>query len=90
MARWIWLGAESTARTILLSISLLFVGTAKAPGGEPDRLKAMQTEYVANSSEQVARAYHFGSQGPGDIFSNHTSHSNRLVAIYLFGRKGDL
>ena len=61
-----------------------------APGGEPDRLKAMQAEYVANSSQKTARAYHFGSQGPGDVFSNHTSHSNRLVPVYLFGRKGDL
>ncbi len=90
MVRRIWQGAGSAARTILLSISLLFIGAATAPCGEPDRLRAMQTEYVANPSQKVARAYHFGSQGPGDIFSNHTSHSNRLVAVYLFGRKGDL
>jgi alkaline phosphatase len=64
--------------------------TAPAPGGEPDRLKAMQTEYVADHDQKLARAYHFGSQGPGDVFSNHTSHSNRLVPVYLFGRKGDL
>ncbi len=50
----------------------------------------MQADYVANSSQKTARAYHFGSQGPGDVFSNHTSHSNRLVPVYLFGRKGDL
>ena len=37
-----------------------------------------------------ARAYHFGSQGPGDFFSNHTSHTNRLVPIYVFGAKADL
>jgi alkaline phosphatase len=61
-----------------------------APGGEPDRLKAMQTDYVSNHDRKAARAYHFGSQGPGDVFSNHTSHSNRLVPVYLFGRKGDL
>jgi alkaline phosphatase len=59
-------------------------------GGEPDRLKALQTEYVANYAQKTARAYHFGSQGAGDVFSNHTSHSNRLVPVYLFGRKGDL
>ena len=40
--------------------------------------------------QKTTRAYHFGSQGPGDVFSNHTSHSNRLVPVYLFGRKGDL
>jgi alkaline phosphatase len=50
----------------------------------------MQAEYVANHAQKTARAYHFGSQGPGDVFSNHTSHSNRLVPVYLFGRKGDL
>ena len=50
----------------------------------------MQAEYVANASQKTARAYHFGSQGPGGVFSNHTSHSNRLVPVYLFGRKGDL
>jgi alkaline phosphatase len=61
-----------------------------ASGGGPDRLKAMQAEYVANHDRKTTRAYHFGSQGPGDVFSNHTSHSNRLVSVYLFGRKGDL
>ncbi len=94
MARPICSSTGSTARivslSLWLSISLLFIGAATAPGGEPDRLKAMQTEYVGNSSQKLARAYHFGSQGPGDIFSNHTSHSNRLVAVYLFGRKGNL
>ena len=35
-------------------------------------------------------AYHFGSQGPGDVFSNHTSHTNRLIPVYVFGRKVDL
>ena len=36
------------------------------------------------------RPYHFGSQGPGDVFSNHASHTNRLVPVYVFGRKADL
>jgi alkaline phosphatase len=34
--------------------------------------------------------YHFGSQGPGDVFSNHTSHTNRLVPVYVFGKKARL
>ena len=73
------------------AMALALAGTsAPARGGEPDRIKAMQAEYVGNSAQKVARAYHFGSQGPGDVFSNHTSHSNRLVSVYLFGRKGDL
>ena len=33
------------------------------------------------------RPYHFGSQGPGDVFSNHGSHSNRLIPFYTFGKK---
>ena len=61
-----------------------------ARGGEPDRLKDLQAAYVANWNQKAARAYHFGSQGPGDVFSNHTSHSNRLVPVYLFGKKADL
>ena len=31
------------------------------------------------------RAYHFGSQGPGDVYSNYGSHSNRMVPVYAFG-----
>jgi alkaline phosphatase len=38
----------------------------------------------------LARAYHFGSQGSGNVFSNHTSHTNRLVPVYVFGKKADL
>ncbi len=53
-------------------------------------MKALQTAYVANRDEKADRAYHFGSQGAGDVFSNHTSHSNRLVPVYVFGKKADL
>ncbi len=67
------------------------LATAAARGGEPDdRLKDLQAAYVANWNQKTARAYHFGSQGAGDVFSNHTSHTNRLVPVYLFGKKGDL
>ncbi len=58
--------------------------------GQPDRLKEMQTAYIASASQKTTRGYHFGSQGPGDIFSNHTSHTNRLAPVYVFGRKIDL
>ncbi|MBX6315681.1 MAG: alkaline phosphatase [Isosphaeraceae bacterium] len=50
----------------------------------------MQEEYVAHKNEKTARAYHFGSQGPNDVFSNHTSHTNRLIPVYVFGKKADL
>ena len=55
-----------------------------------DALKRLQTEAIAHKKDKVARAYHFGSQGAGDVFSNHASHSNRLIPVYTFGRKVDL
>jgi alkaline phosphatase len=57
---------------------------------EFDRLKQLQAAYVANAQEKHPRAYHFGSQGAGDVFSNHASHTNRLVPVYVWGRKADL
>ena len=56
----------------------------------PDRLKELQTAYVVSAGQKMSRAYHFGSQGPGNVFSNHTSHTNRLVPVYVFGRKANL
>jgi alkaline phosphatase len=59
-------------------------------GAATDVLKALQNEYVDTKADKKARAYHFGSQGAGDVFSNHTSHSNRLVPVYAFGKNVDL
>jgi alkaline phosphatase len=61
-----------------------------ARGDDPDRIKELQTAYVASAGQKMARAYHFGSQGPADVFSNHTSHTNRLVPVHVFGRKAKL
>ena len=66
------------------------LGSVAVPAGEPDRLKDLQKEYATHAEEKRPRAYHFGSQGPADRFSNHTSHTNRLVPVYLFGSKADL
>jgi alkaline phosphatase len=55
-----------------------------------DVLKNLQTIYVANAREKEPRVFHFGSQGAGGVFSNHTSHTNRLVGVHVFGRKADL
>ncbi|HKM56176.1 MAG TPA: alkaline phosphatase [Isosphaeraceae bacterium] len=55
-----------------------------------DLLKDLQTQYVATSKEKKPRVYHFGSQGPVGEFANHHNHSNRLVPVYIFGRKADL
>jgi alkaline phosphatase len=76
-------------RTSLAWRVALLVALA-GPVGAEDRIKDLQNAYIANKTQKVARAYHFGSQGPGDVFSNHTSHSNRLIPVYVFGRKADL
>ena len=45
---------------------------------------------MSTGQQNEFRAYHFGSQGPGSVFSNHASHSNRLVPVYVFAGKADL
>jgi len=72
---------------LLLASPLL---VAALPTRGEDRLKELQTQNVATTKKKMARPYHFGSQGPGDVFSNHASHSNRLIPVYVFGRKGRL
>ncbi len=54
-----------------------------------DLLKALQNANVATAKETITRRYHFGSQGSVGTFSNHTSHSNRLIPFYTFGTKLD-
>jgi alkaline phosphatase len=78
------------ASTLALVVTLASSSMLMAGDRSPDRLKALQTVYVAGASQKMARAYHFGSQGAGDVFSNHTSHSNRLVPVYVFGKKAEL
>jgi alkaline phosphatase len=75
---------------IALAIALVSSSRLEADDHESDRLKELQTSYVAGARQKMARAYHFGSQGAGDVFSNHTSHTNRLVPVYVFGKKADL
>ena len=55
-----------------------------------DVLKDLQTRYATSPRVKEHRVYHFGSQGAGSVFSNHNSHSNRMVGVYVFGRKADL
>ncbi len=66
------------------------VAASVAPGLADDRIKDLQADAVARKGEKIARAYHFGSQGPGDVFTNHATHTNRLIPVYTFGRKVDL
>ena len=77
------------AAFLSLTTVALFTSTAEYAfaRGDRDRLKVLQTDYILNASKKMPRAYHFGSQGPGDVFSNHTSHTNRLIPVYTFGSK---
>jgi alkaline phosphatase len=68
----------------------VLIGPALAPVLGEDSIRDMQNDYIAHRTDKVSRAYHFGSQGAGDVFSNHTSHSNRLIPIYVFGKRADL
>ncbi|MDX2038636.1 MAG: alkaline phosphatase [Isosphaeraceae bacterium] len=80
----------------MLQTRLFLIAALAAASSHPietwaaDRLAEMQTQAIATANEKRARAYHFGSQGAGDVFTNHTSHTNRLVPVYAFGNKVDL
>ena len=78
-----------TAKLLARPAALLVFALALPAHGQ-DVLKQLQTAYAKHANEKAMRAYHFGSQGPGDVFSNHTDHSNRLIPVYAFGRKADL
>ena len=80
---------KPAALPFLVRVGGCLIVLAATTQGE-DRLKQVQAEAVSTRADRVARAYHFGSQGAGDQFSNHTSHSNRLIPVYTFGRKVDL
>ncbi len=84
------LGNQFRATAVLAVISSLFPIDPQAQEDKVDRLKDLQTTYVATKSEKMARAYHFGSQGPGDVFSNHATHTNRLIPVYVYGNKARL
>ena len=89
--------ARSRARALLLGTMLAAASGlgevwAQAPPQVQvaDVLKKLQTRYAASASKKEPRVFHFGSQGAGSVFSNHTSHTNRLVGVYVFGRKAEL
>ena len=82
-----WFHPHPLVTTIAVALVL---AVAAVPARTDDRIKELQTTAVANQKTKAARPYHFGSQGPNDVFSNHASHSNRLVPVYVFGRKADL
>ena len=82
---------RSTAHArIALALMIALATASPGPLLAADKIKEYQAAAVARRMEKVPRPYHFGSQGPGDIYSNHTSHSNRLIPVYTFGRKVDV
>ncbi len=74
-----------------LSLALAAVGVLGLASALPaqDRVAAMQVDAYKTAKVKKDRPYHFGSQGPGDVYSNHGSHTNRLIPFYTFGRKID-
>lgn len=83
--------ASPLLRLAVAPLALAALGslTSAARAGE-DHIKKLQTEYATYPNKKVDRVYHWGSQGPGDVFTNHKSHSNRFVPVYVWGKKADL
>jgi alkaline phosphatase len=82
------LAALATALALTLAAAAAQDPTADADLN--DRLKLFQTANVKSARQSIDRVYHFGSQGRPGPFSNHTTHSNRLIPVYAFGSKLDL
>ena len=68
---------------ILLGFSV--IAQEAAPAGDP--VATMQADAIASKKAKKARPWHFGSQPANDVYTNHTSHSNRLIPVYTFGSK---
>jgi alkaline phosphatase len=80
--------APALPAAALLALAAL-AGAQDRPAS-PDPLRDLQDEFIATKADPSRRAYHFGSQGAGREFSNHTSHTNRMVPVYVWGTKADL
>ena len=74
----------------LVAAAWIALSAAPTPSRAGDRIKDLQAINVAHAGCKIDRPYHFGSQGARNIFSNHGSHSNRLIPVYAFGSKIDL
>ncbi|WP_165071383.1 alkaline phosphatase [Paludisphaera rhizosphaerae] len=70
-------------------LPLVLIASAALARGD-DRLRELQERAVATRDQRLPRPYHFGSQAPNDVFTNHGSHTNRLIPVYTFGSKADL
>ena len=75
---------------VVLALGLGLMAALPSCARADGTLKEMQADAVAHQDSKVRRPYHFGSQGPGDVFANHSSHSNRLVPVITLGHPVDL
>lgn len=72
----------------VLAIAAGLCAQDEKPAGNPgDSLSQYQADAIAAKNAKKSRPWHFGSQPAGDIYTNHTSHSNRLIPVYTFGSK---
>lgn len=72
---------------IRLATLILILAPSLALADDP--LGDLQRDYVKDKATKADRVYHFGSQGKGSTFSNHMSHTNRLIPFYTFGKAID-
>lgn len=75
--------AITIGSTLALSITLL---AQDAPPAK-DPVAALQADAIATKKAKKPRPWHFGSQPANEVYTNHTSHSNRLIPVYTFGSK---
>jgi alkaline phosphatase len=75
---------------LVLPLAMLLPLPLPASSRAEDTLKALQAEAIASKDVEADRPYHFGTQGAGGVFSNHTSHTNRLVPVITLGHPADL
>lgn len=65
----------------------LFAQDSASTGSPKDTISQYQADAIATKKNKKPRPWHFGSQPANDVYSNHTSHSNRLIPVYTFGSK---
>ncbi|MFM7590921.1 MAG: hypothetical protein ACKO85_03935, partial [Isosphaeraceae bacterium] len=68
-----------------LLLGLSVIAQDAAPAADP--VAAIQADAITTKTGRKPRPWHFGSQPANDVYTNHTSHSNRLIPVYAFGSK---
>jgi len=76
-------GAGALCLASLLSVA----AQEPARNASANKIYDLQNNAVATKTEKKPRPWHFGSQGANNVYSNHMTHSNRLIPVYAFGSK---